>query len=38
MHALSSFDRTHIEFPNGESIPVSTRKYADFCAAYFDKD
>lgn len=36
MRALSSFDRAHVEFPNGERVPISSRKYADFCKAYLE--
>ena len=36
LRAVRSFDRTHIEFPNGESVPLSARKYTAFGKAYLE--
>lgn len=34
MRNIRSFNKNHIELLNGESVPISTRKYSDFCRAY----
>lgn len=34
MKNIRSFNNKRIEFPSGETIPVSSRKYAEFCRAY----
>jgi DNA-binding LytR/AlgR family response regulator len=36
MGNIRSFDAKTIEFSNGETIPMSKRRYKEFCSAYLD--